>query len=102
MISTKGTQPGPTKPIEPKLSRSQRRLNDRVNNTYSELADKFMNSFMASDNPEGQEIIDLMDRLSRKWRVYCKQVNLKSEAFSVLDSYMSSVIKDYLDMRVKP
>lgn len=102
MISTKGTEPTPTKPIEPKLSRSQRRLNERVNNTYAELADKFITSFMASDDPEGQEIIDLMDRLSRKWRVYCKQVNLKQEAFSVLDGYMSSVVKDYLDMKVKP
>lgn len=84
------------------LSRSQQRESDRRNKEatelYNQLGKRFFDFFILQDNPEGQEVVDMMELLSKKWRFYCKSKSLLPVAYSVLDTYMKGVIKSYIEL----
>jgi hypothetical protein len=65
------------------------------------LRSKFLKEFMLSDDPEGQEIVDLSERIDMKWRTFCKHKHLVKEMYPMMKRYLDSVLRDYLEMKKK-
>lgn len=80
-------------------SRSEKRLREKVNAEAIEILktmeDRFLSFFATVENPEGEEVPEKVKQISAQWRTYCKRRNLKPEAYTVLDDYMNSTIKEY-------
>lgn len=91
--------------MENNLTRKQKRHNERVSadakQVYTTLTAKFLEFFIYSDGPDEQKIVDKMDELSKKWRLYCKQKNLLPNIYPIVDQYMEGVIKQYSEMGKK-
>lgn len=91
--------------MENNLSRKQKRHNERVGEeakeVYTKLTAKFLEFFIYSDSPDEQKIVDKMDELSKKWRLYCKAKNLLPTVYQIVDQYMEGVIKQYSEMEKK-
>lgn len=91
--------------MENNITRNQKRHNERVSeeakHVYTNLTAKFLEFFIYSDSPDEQKIVDKMDELSKKWRLYCKQKNLLPTIYPIVDQYMEGVIKQYSEMGKK-
>lgn len=88
-----------------KLSRREQRYRERVNQevqqVIKQLTDKFMDFFLASDQPEGQEVVEKMQEIAAKWRMYCKNKKLIPEAYPVMEKEMARLVTEYLKEREK-
>lgn len=88
--------------MENNLTRKQKRHNERVGaeakEVYTKLTAKFLEFFIYSEGPDEQKIVDKMDELSKKWRLYCKAKNLLPTVYPIVDQYMEGVIKQYSEM----
>jgi hypothetical protein len=91
--------------MENNLTRKQKRHNERVGaeakEVYTKLTAKFLEYFIYADSPTEQAIIDKMDELDRKWKVYCHQKHLKPEVYPIVNDYMTGVVKQYSEMNKK-
>lgn len=91
--------------MENNLTRKQKRIQERVSaeakEVYTRVTSKFLEYFIYSDSPTEQAIIDKMDELDRKWKVYCHEKKLKPEAYQIVNDYMTKVIKQYSEMNEK-
>jgi hypothetical protein len=91
--------------MENNLTRKQKRHNERVNadakEVYTKLTAKFLEFFIYSDSPDEEKIVAKMDEIDRKWKVYCHQKKLKPEVYSIVNDYMTNVIKQYSEMNKK-
>lgn len=87
------------KPLTRQQRRFQERIKEEVTDNYNEMSSRFLNFFTVAEDPEGKEVVDLMDQLSRQWRLYCDRRKLKTEFYVLLDDYMKSLLKEYLSMK---
>jgi hypothetical protein len=85
----------PTKP----LTREQRRHMDRVEKeakqVLSQLQERFLKRIMESDDPEGQDVIDFVDQIHAKWKLYCQQKRIMPEAHKLILDYCLDTLKQY-------
>lgn len=91
--------------MENNITRKQKRIQERVSaeakETYTRLTAKFLEYFIYSDSPTEQSIIDKMDELDRKWKVYCHEKELNKEVYPIVNDYMTKVINQYSEMNEK-
>lgn len=87
------------------LSRKQKRFNERrneeANEVYKSLTSKFLEFFIYADASEEQKIVDKMDEISKKWRLYCERKSLSPNVYKMIDEYMEGVVKQYAEMNKK-
>jgi hypothetical protein len=83
------------------LTREQKRMVDRINAAAAEtielLTSQFLNAIMAADDPEGPEVGEKIKQIDAKWRMYCKRKGLAATAYTIMDNYMTTAIKEYYD-----
>lgn len=88
--------------MENNLKRKQKRYQERVSaeakEVYTKLTSKFLEFFIYADSPDEKSIVDKMDEIDRKWKVYCHQKNLNKEVYPIVNDYMTKVIKQYSEM----
>lgn len=86
---------------EPKrqMSREERRRNEKIGEDakaiFESIANKFMDAFTLSDDPEGPGIAEFGVQLSKQWRTYCKRKGLVTQLYGAVDAYVKSVHEDY-------
>lgn len=87
-----------------KISRIQKRHIDRVereaSETHSKLSEKFLNEFINSTDPEGEEMKELYRIINAKWRAYCSIKKFNPIAFTAVEESMNRVIKEYTDAKI--
>jgi hypothetical protein len=76
--------------------RHQKRVGKELNTTFQLLSDRFMDFFMSSEEPEGEEMVNYMKERSAQWITYCKRKNILPQFHNALDEFMNGVMKDYL------
>lgn len=97
----------PAKPAEPKkLTKEQQKQQDRMREMmakvnaradlqYRQLQDRFMDFFMASDNPEGDAVQQKIKQLSSQWKIYCASKNLRPEIFDSIKKYCDKIVEEF-------
>jgi uncharacterized protein (DUF849 family) len=84
-------------------TREQRRYRERINQEAADvmktLKDRFTDFFVTCENPEGEEVQEKIKQISAQWRTHCKRRNLIPAAYPVMDEYMDSVLKEYVDQK---
>lgn len=84
---------------EAKLSRAQRRHNERVSKegkqTFDSLCEQFFRLMMSSNDPEGQQLDINRKIMNAKWRVYCEKMNFIPETYQAFDKWSKEVIEKY-------
>lgn len=87
------------------LTRDQKRFLERIESeakqTFQQLADKFLNLFMASDDPEGEDITERGKQISAQWRTYVKKSKLDDKALPAIEQYISDVKAQYLQSKAE-
>lgn len=82
-----------------KLSRQQRRIQERANieigNMHAKIAKEFFDFFMSCDDPESEEVKSKMKHVDAKWRLFCKRADLLPKAYPLMREYMDKLIADY-------
>jgi len=76
--------------------RRRERVNEEVKTQLSLLSQKFLTFFMESDDPESQEVVDKMNQMDAKWRVFCKSKSLIPRAYTLAKEEMEGIIQEYL------
>jgi hypothetical protein len=95
--------PSEEKPKEErKLSREQRRYQDRVNEdagrVYEILARKFFQFFIEND-PESDAVAQKAKEVVAKWRMYCGKNRLTEKAFTLMQAHCDLVIQQYKEAK---
>lgn len=62
--------------------RAQERLKEEVEATYNQLTTKFLDYFTQCTDPEGQDVVDMMQRIDIQWRLYCTRKKLIPTLYS--------------------
>jgi hypothetical protein len=78
------------------MNRSERRVNQRAQETLTKLGDKFLDFFTTAEEPMGPETEALVVKLSAQWKNYCALKKFKPEAYEMLDKYIAQVVGQYL------
>lgn len=78
-----------------KQKRFQERVRAEVDETFNLLAERFFKLFIMSDDPEGAEIADKRDQITRQWRVFCSRKNLIPSLHDAMDKFIKGVVTDY-------
>ncbi len=82
-----------------KLTREQKRFQQRTSEeamkTLNILGDKLLDAFTISDDPEGEEMVKMFDRVDAQWRTYCKRKQLIPGIYSAMREYANSLLLAY-------
>jgi hypothetical protein len=84
------------KPLNRAELRRRERVNSEVKEALSLISQKFLTFFMESDDPESQEVVDKMNQIDAKWRVFCKSKSLIPRAYTLAKEEMEGIIQEYL------
>ena len=84
---------------EPKMSRQQRRIIDRVEkeatDTCGKLVSRF-NQFLLESGTISQELVDeKIALLDKQWRFYCKINRLSYKALGIVEGYCRQAFKEF-------
>jgi len=97
------TQVQEEQPKEKPLTREQRRIKDRIEleakQTFDLLSERYLNFFITSDDPEGNETVQKLHQISAQWKTYCTKKQLIPEAKTMIENFAASVLKDYQDSK---
>ena len=92
-------------PIEKQLTRDQKRFLERIEleakQTFQLMADKYLNLFMDSDDPEGEELTERGRQISAQWRTYVKKRKLDDKALPAIEKYISDVKSEYVQSKAE-
>lgn len=81
-----------------KLTREQRRIQERISNeaqqAYSKLAKSYFDFFIDND-PDSEPVKLKAKEVIHKWRMYCKHRNLIPKVYDQMLMYVNQVEKDY-------
>ena len=93
-------------PAKKKLSAQQQREHDRMmeamakinvqaDRMYRQMQDKFMDFFMASDNPEGEAVQQRIKQLNAQWKIYCMSKNLRPDIYDSIKKYCDKIVEEF-------
>jgi len=87
------------------LNREQKRFLERIEleakQTFQLLADKFLNLFMDSDDPDGEDLTERGRQISAQWRTYVKKRKLDDKALPAIEKYISNVNSQYVQSKAE-
>jgi len=89
------------KPKEPekRLTREQRRrqerLNQEISSVFEQLTGKFVSFFLDCENPDGEQVEERMKQMDAQWRVYCKRKNVLPKGYTLFREWCEQYLKDY-------
>lgn len=91
----------PKEAAQQPLTREQRRKKEQIEkdaeDTFNKLSNRFLDFFVESDDPEGNEVHQKLVQISSQWKAYCSKRQLIPEAKTMIDTFAASVFKDYYD-----
>lgn len=93
-------------PIERKdLTREQKRILERIESEaksiFQSLADRFLSEFIASTNPDGEEIKERGKQIDAQWQTYVKRRKLDPKGLTAIRQYINDVLKEYQESKEK-
>jgi hypothetical protein len=84
------------------MNRTERRTNQKAQETLEILGEKFLDEFTTAEDPLGPEIEELAVKLSSQWKNYCASKNFKKEAYELFDKYAAKVVGQYVAILNQP
>lgn len=76
------------------VRRMRERINEDANKTFVALAEKYRVCFMDND-PDGEEVKAKQKGVDAKWRLYCRNRNLISAAYTQISEFCKSMNEQY-------
>lgn len=100
------TTPGPAKEEKRPLTRKekiaqenqielQKKINGQAARMQKMLCDRFFDYFLASPDPEGDDVQNKIKVVSAQWKMYCKRMNFRPESFDLVKGYCEFILNEY-------